>query len=65
MKTKEKLNSNKEAVEALSEDELKQVTGGLVPRDVASRTAKERCDKLIADGKTVRITTNYKLNDDE
>ena len=32
--------------EELSNDELEQVVGGLVPRDVASRAAKERCDKL-------------------
>ena len=35
--------------EELSEEKLVEVTGGLVPRDVASRAAKERCDKLTGD----------------
>lgn len=73
MKTKEELNTLKEEAEAvneklreLTEDELRQVTGGgLVPRDVTSRTAKERCDKLAHDGNTIRIKTNYEIDDDE
>ena len=51
--------------EELSEEKLVEVTGGLVPRDVASRAAKERCDKLTGDGNTIRIKTNYEINDDE
>ena len=32
--------------EEMSDDELVEVTGGLVPGNLASRAAKERCDKL-------------------
>ena len=40
------MNDKENKAAELSEEELSQVSGGLVPRDVASRAAKERCDKL-------------------
>lgn len=56
MKTHEELTALRDEVESLSkklrelsEEDLAQVTGGLVPRDVSSRAAKERCDKLTGD----------------
>ena len=56
MKSKEELSALKEEVETLNrklheltDEELEQVSGGLVPRDVASRAAREFCDKLPGD----------------
>ena len=81
MKTQEELNILKEEVETLNrklaeltEDELAQVCGGgvpigrLVPRDVASRHAKERCDKVFGASPDFEIrevissTVNYPDN---
>ena len=78
MKTAEELTALKEEVETLNrklaqltEDELAQVCGGigrLVPRDVASRHAKERCDMVFGASPDFEIrevissTVNYPDN---
>ena len=71
---KEEMESLNKKLAELTDDELAQVCGGvvpigrLVPRDVASRHAKERCDKVFGASPDFEIrevissTVNYPDN---